>query len=53
VETDYREVPDEAERLKRAVRILSEGIYAYLKRRGQLTKNGPLEGHEPQGQDSR
>ena len=53
VETDYRETPEEAERLKKVAQILSEGIYAYLKRRGQLAKNGASEGHVPQRQDSR
>ena len=39
VETDYKEAPDEAERLEGVARILSEAVYAYLRRRGLLTAN--------------
>ena len=40
VETDYRDAPNEAERLEKIGQILAEGVYAYLKRRGLLTTKG-------------
>jgi len=36
VEVSYRPGADEDERLRQVVQILSEGVYAYLKRRGLL-----------------
>ena len=59
VETNYKEGPDEAERLETVARILSEGVYAYLKKRSLLTahtaqvaENDASGGHEPGGEDS-
>ena len=59
VETNYKESPDEAERLETVARILSEGVYAYLKTRGLLAAHGPRvteqtesEDHKLGGEDS-
>jgi hypothetical protein len=54
VETDYREAQDDAERRETMTRILSEGVYANLKKRGLLAVHRPHaapkaagEGHGP------
>ena len=59
VETDYREAPDEAERLKKVARLLSEGVLGYLKRKGLLApqeahvaENDAPEAHRPGGDDA-
>jgi hypothetical protein len=59
VETDYRGVADEAERLDAVARVLSEGVFASLKKRGLLAPEGPQasekgapEAHGPGGGDS-
>ena len=36
VETSYRKVAEEKQRLKRISEILSEGVYSYLKKKGLL-----------------
>jgi hypothetical protein len=41
VETDYLEAQDEAERRETMTRTLSEGVYAYLKKRGLLAPHQP------------
>ena len=60
VETDCKEASDEADRLEAVARILSGGVYAYLKKKGLLAAHGPPvaekdapAGHEPEGGDSR
>ena len=59
VETDYREAAEEAERVKRVAQILSEGVYACLKKRGLLAANGAQgaqndrpKGDRPGGEES-
>ena len=42
VDIDYREAPDEAERRKKRVRFLAEGVYLYLKRKGLLAAQAPV-----------
>jgi hypothetical protein len=36
VEVEYIEAPDEAERMKKAAKILADGVYRYLKKEGVL-----------------
>lgn len=59
VETDYQGAPNKAERLATVARLLSDGVYIRLKKRGLLA--GPRgqeaggdapEGHGPEGEDS-
>jgi hypothetical protein len=45
VETDYEEVPDEVGRVEKIVQVLSEGIHAYLRKRGMLARANT--GHNP------
>ena len=59
VETYYGEGPDKAERLETVARILTEGVYTYLKKRGllaahraQVAEKDAPEDHEPGNEDS-
>jgi hypothetical protein len=59
IETEYREGPDPEERLEKIGQILSEGVYAYLRKGGLLAAHRPRvaeqaesEDQEPGGEDS-
>ena len=39
IEFSYKEAPNEDERLEKIIDLLSEGVYAYLKKQGLLKKD--------------
>jgi len=39
IEVSYVEAPNEKERIEKITEILSEGVYAYLKKQGLLRKD--------------